>query len=65
MAQRGTGYVGAKAQGGDNGRMPTVGSKEIAWGVAHTSRPMKRRIRRSIERRVRQAGRKECDPRRW
>jgi len=60
-----TGHVGRKAQGGDNGRMPKAGDKEIADGLAHTSSPTKARIRRAIERRVRQAGKRQCDPARW
>lgn len=47
--------VGHKAQGHEGTQ-----AKKIAEGLGHTSGKAKWRVRRSLERRVRQAGRQAC-----
>jgi len=51
--------VGLKAQGHES-YGNKVGTKNIAHGLAHKSCPAKDRVRRALERKIRQAGKKAC-----
>jgi len=51
--------VGRKAQGQDMS-LGEAGTKAVACGLGHISSNGKRRVRRALERRVRQAGRRVC-----
>jgi hypothetical protein len=50
--------VGRKAQGQDMA-CGSAGTKSVALGLGHTSGTAKRRVRRALERQVRQAARRE------
>jgi len=51
--------VGRKAQGQDLS-CGEAGTKTVACGLGHVSSPGKRRVRRALERRVRQRARAAC-----
>jgi hypothetical protein len=51
--------VGRKAQGQDLS-CGEAGTKSVACGLGHTSSKGKRRVRRALERQVRQAARRAC-----
>jgi hypothetical protein len=51
--------VGRKAQGQDMS-LGEAGTKAVAQGVGHRACRMKRVVRRGLERKVRQAGRRAC-----
>ena len=52
--------VGHKAQGHEMYGGDSIGPKNVAHGLGHKSCPAKRRVRRALERKIRQAGRKAC-----
>jgi len=51
--------TGRKAQG-QNMSLGEAGTKSVAFGLGHKSCPTKKRVRRALERRVRQAAKTAC-----